>query len=236
MDALWHYIFSMPDLRSRAWLGANFIHVDLVGSHWLLRRGKNLDELWEELDPDLDPDDKIPYWTELWPSSLLLAEFLAARQLEISGQICIDLGCGLGFTALAGQSLGADVVGLDLMPEALEVACSHARLNLAPQPGWLCMDWRQPAVRQGCAWRIWAADVMYEQRFVPALLDFMAYALAADGRVWISEPGRTIFRHFLDEAKIRGWHAKPVLSANVIAVHPQKEKIPAKVWELSRSG
>lgn len=227
-------IFPMPAARVRAWLGDSLLHIDLDGAHWRLRKGKDLEELWNELDPALDPEDRIPYWTELWPASLLLAEFLLGSQSEIAGRVCIDLGCGLGFTALLGSCLGARMLGIDFSLDALSLASSHAALNLAPQPRWLCMDWNSCALRKGMAWRIWAGDIMYEKRFARPLLEFMAHALAPAGRVWIAEPGRAVFRYLLDMAAERGWLARPLLKADVAAVRPQKSPIPASIWEFSR--
>ena len=63
-------------------------------------------------------DERLPYWTELWPSSLVLADWLYQRRESLRGQPCLDLGCGIGLTALVAQWLGANVIGMDYEPEA----------------------------------------------------------------------------------------------------------------------
>ena len=80
-----------------------------AGRQWRLTRAADLEELWDAMtaDPHNFEDERLPYWTELWPSSVALAGWLAARQEEIAGRVCLDLGCGLGLTALVGQWLGA---------------------------------------------------------------------------------------------------------------------------------
>ena len=54
-------------------------------------------------DPQNFEDERLPYWTELWPSSIALCRWLEERRAEIAGRPCLDLGCGLGLTAMVGQ-------------------------------------------------------------------------------------------------------------------------------------
>ena len=224
------------EIRSAvALLASDAIHVQLDNMYWRLCRGRSLEELWEEIDPGRDPDDCIPYWTELWPSSLLLSAFLLANAREFSGKICIDLGCGLGFTALLGQLAGGRVIGMDNMREALQLARRHAPANLAPQPLWLCADWREYPLRSHKAWRIWAADIVYEKRFTKPLLGFMVHALAPRGRVWIAEPGRAIFQQFLETALESGWRARRRAVSPVASLYPQTAQSTVTIWEFSLS-
>lgn len=97
------------------------ISVAAAGRQWRLTRAADLEELWDAMtaDPHNFEDERLPYWTELWPSSVALAGWLAARQEEIAGRACLDLGCGLGLTALVGQWLGARVTAVDYEEAAL---------------------------------------------------------------------------------------------------------------------
>lgn len=85
------------------------ITVTAAGRDWKLKRASDFDSLWDEMVADgrADADEHIPYWTELWPSSIALCSWLSERRDEIAGRSCLDLGCGLGLTALAAASLGA---------------------------------------------------------------------------------------------------------------------------------
>ena len=154
-----------------------------AGRQWRLTRAADLEELWDAMtaDPHNFEDERLPYWTELWPSSVALAGWLAARQEEIAGRVCLDLGCGLGLTALVGQWLGARVTAVDYEEAALHFASRNAALNGVTQPCWALMDWRRPAVRARSMARIWGGDIMYEKRFVAPVLRFLEHALAPDG-------------------------------------------------------
>lgn len=210
------------------------ITVRCAGRVWRLKRAANLEELWDAMTSDAAAfeDERIPYWTELWPSSLVLSEWLALRRGDIAGRACLDLGCGLGLTALVGQWLGARVLAMDYEEAALGFARRNAAINGVAQPLWALMDWRRPALARGAFARIWGGDIMYEKRFVAPVLRLLAHALASDGVAWVAEPGRTVyeaFRHALAQA---GWSGRRVHSATVAS--PDGQGRPTiGIWELT---
>lgn len=211
------------------------IRVSCAGREWILERAANLEELWEAMTqagPDFD-DERIPYWTELWPSSIVLGDWLAQKREAINGKFCLDLGCGLGLTALVGQWLGAQVLALDYEAAALGYARRNAETNQVPQPFWTLMDWRHPALARHSFACIWGGDVMYEKRFVAPVLRLLAHALAPDGFAWIAEPGRSVYDFFRHALSRQGWAAKPVHSASVAS--PDGQGTPRiSIWELTR--
>lgn len=213
------------------------VSVRAAGRDWTLYREADFDSLWNSMASGLsdDEEDHIPYWTELWPSSIALANWLTQKAGEIAGQRCIDLGCGLGLTALAASSLGARVTAIDYEEPALHFARKNAEANGVSQPLWTVMDWRRPAVPAGGAHRIWGGDIMYERRFVGPVLNFLAHALAPDGRVWIAEPGRRVYDAFLSGLSAGGWTGKKVYTEAVEALYAQSVPVTVAVWELRRA-
>ena len=165
-------------------------------------------------DADDFADERLPYWTELWPASVALADWLALRREEIVGRPCLDLGCGLGLTAMVGQGLGARVTAVDYEEEALRFARKNAATNGVPQP-----FWRRPAVAAGCMARVWGGDIMYEKRFVAPVLHFLDRALAPDGAAWVAEPGRTVYEAFLCALHNGGWQGRQVFSRVVEPIY-----------------
>ena len=161
------------------------ITVTAAGRDWKLKRASDFDSLWDEMVADgrADADEHIPYWTELWPSSIALCSWLSERRDEIAGRSCLDLGCGLGLTALAAASLGAHVTAVDYEFDTLHYARVNAAANgISPEPVWLAMDWRHPALREGSMERIWGGDIMYETRFVAPVLSLFSHCLAPGGK------------------------------------------------------
>ena len=181
------------------------LRVRAAGREWTLLRPADLESLWEAMaDEEFQEDERIPYWVEIWPSSLVLANWLGDRREEIAGRLCLDLGCGLGLTAMVAGSLGARVLALDYEKAALEFARLNARANRVPQPCWAVMDWRFPALRPKSFKFIWGGDIMYERRFIGPVLDLLDYALAPGGRAWLAEPGRNVYAEFASALCRRG--------------------------------
>ncbi len=212
------------------------IRTQAAGREWVLRRASDFDSLWDDMVADgrADADDHIPYWTELWPSSLVLSAWLEKNRDSLAGRRCLDLGCGIGLTSLVGQQLGAEVVGIDYEADALHYALINAGLNSVPSPAWVAMDWRRPAVAAGAFDYIWGGDIMYERRFVEPVLGICRHALAEGGRVWVAEPGRTVYEHFLKALPDFGWTGKKVYVEKVDALYAQSCKVEAAIWELAR--
>ena len=49
--------------------------------------------LWESMT-EFTEDERLPYWTELWPSSLVLADWLYQRRESLRGQPCLISDAG----------------------------------------------------------------------------------------------------------------------------------------------
>ena len=72
-------------------------------------------------------EEFLPYWAELWPSGLALAEEVAA--LPLAGRRVLELGCGLGLPSLAAALAGADVLATDWSPDAVALLRENAARN-----------------------------------------------------------------------------------------------------------
>ncbi len=221
------------------------ISVKVCGECFALHRAASLEELWDAMtdveayNQDFD-DERLPYWTELWPSSIALAEWLGENEQRIKNKICLDVGCGLGLTALVGHKLGANVLAFDYEKEALRFAKINTKANeqIYPSkkqgPCWLAMDWRKPAIKPHSIDFLWGGDIMYERKFAHTLMTFIDYALAPEGRAWIAEPCRTVYEHFSAELLRRKWNVKKVHIRKVDAIYAQAVPVTVQVWEIWR--
>ena len=206
------------------------INVRAAGRTWLLERPADLESLWQSMDED-DPkaEEHIPYWVELWPATLALCGWLARQELR--GRRCLDIGCGLGLSALQASSLGAQVVGIDFERDALRFAARNARINAVSSPLWVCMDWNRPGFKPGSFDRIWGGDVFYEQRFFDPLEKLLLHCLAPGGRVWFGDPERSVSSTVWARFIRRGWLVK---NQGREVVPFDQARMTVNVWELSR--
>ena len=183
------------------------LHIDLHGRSFYLNRPGDLESMWEKMvQDDLDPDEGIPYWVELWPASIVLARWILQQEKRIAGTRCLDLGCGLGLCAQAAASCRAWVVGADYVPEALRFAQNSVQGS--PPLAWVGMDWRKPCFQPGAFSYIFGADILYESRFFGPLLSLWAELLAPGGTIWLASPDRQVSRAFWQSLLPQtGWQA-----------------------------
>lgn len=149
------------------------------------------------LDEEAFEDDEfLPYWAELWPSALSLAEALGRRDLH--GARVAELGCGLGLPSVAAALGGARVLATDWSEDALAAARRNARLNGVYVETLRC-SWAEPGALLARAPfdLILASDVLYERRNAGPLLALLPRL----GReVLLADPGRPALPAFLERA------------------------------------
>jgi predicted nicotinamide N-methyase len=171
--------------------------VGIAGRDLALLRPRDTESLLSE--EAFDEDEFLPYWAELWPSSLALARFIGARALK--GRRCVELGCGLGLPSLAAAVAGGRVTATDWAPEATAMTVANANRNGLTVEG-LTVSWTKPeALIARAPWDlVLASDVLYEARNVEALLPLLPRLIDDKGEIWLADPGRTAAAPFLERA------------------------------------
>eukprot|EP01026_Neomeris_dumetosa_P072633 TRINITY_DN74014_c0_g1_i11.p1 TRINITY_DN74014_c0_g1~~TRINITY_DN74014_c0_g1_i11.p1 ORF type:complete len:333 (-),score=37.12 TRINITY_DN74014_c0_g1_i11:23-1021(-) len=75
-------------------------------------------------------NDLDPYWVDLWPSSIAMAQTLFDNPELVRGKRVADFGCGLGLAGIAAAQCGCrEVVFLDREPLALQCALLNSAMN-----------------------------------------------------------------------------------------------------------
>src|SRR3954470_7370702 len=135
-----------------------------------LLRPRDSDELLAE--EAFEQEEFLPYWAELWPSSIALAQTVGARALR--GARTLELGCGLGLASIGAARAGGRVLATDWSAEALRFTSDNADRN-GVQVETMLVDWNSPEaiVARGPWQLVLGSDVLYEQRNVDQLLDLL---------------------------------------------------------------
>jgi ETFB lysine methyltransferase len=177
--------------------------VDLERRDVRILHPANADDLISE--EDFIRDERMPYWADLWPSSLMLAR---AMVNEVGrGARLIELGCGSGLVSVAAAIAGYDVLATDYYDDALLFTQANVARNL---PGQSIrtreVDWRQMPDDLGLFPRVIAADVLYEPTYGDLVANAIATTLMPDGRATVADPGRLSRDNFIAAAKELGLH------------------------------
>jgi len=142
-------------------------------------------------------EEYLPYWAELWPSSLALARAIGGRALK--GARTLELGCGLGLPSIAAALAGGRVLATDWSSEAIRMTETNAERNDAALETLVC-SWTEPEpLLERAPWDlVLASDVLYEARNGEALLALLPQ-LGRD--IWLADPGRKAAERFLAAAR-----------------------------------
>ena len=115
------------------------VHEAIVDGHtYSILKPANPDDLIRE--EDFVKDERLPYWADVWPSSIVLAGKL--HELDGTGQNALELGCGVGLSTLAATSAGFDVLATDYYEDALDVTRANVFRNLGLLARTRLVDWR----------------------------------------------------------------------------------------------
>lgn len=156
------------------------------------------------------PAAPLPYWADIWPSGVVLAGAVTREPDCLRGRRVLELGPGVGLTAVAALRAGAELVVADSAPGALALTALNARAQVGREPRRLRVNWRSPtralATAAGAGFAlVLAADVLYRRVDVPPLLRLVERVVAPGGELWLAHPGRPSAERFVDELARRGW-------------------------------
>lgn len=154
----------------------------------------NSDDLIRE--EDFVKDERLPYWADVWPSSIILAGKLL--ELDGHGKAALELGCGVGLSTLAATSAGYDVLATDYYEDALDVTRANVFRNLGTIARTRLVDWRHLPLDLGTFDLIFASDVLYENEYAKLLPILLRGLLSAEGIALIADPGRVAAPVFVD--------------------------------------
>lgn len=159
-----------------------------------------VDRLVEE---DADLERRNPYFGLVWPSAIVLARELAARD-DLAGKRVLDIGCGPGLLGIVAAHKGAHVTFLDLMPEGVALARKNAARS-GVEGKFLSADIRDENAIRGPFDLLVASDVLYERPLVAALHDSLERLLDDDGVALFSDPTRPTANEFAQTTLQRGY-------------------------------
>ena len=166
---------------------ANFETKELpvtVGSRtFRLRCPRSIEELHDAEGP------AVPYWADLWPSALVLAEELAGRPL--AGVRVVELGCGLGLGAIVAALSGAEALATDHDPDAVAFARDNGRRVLGRRLATMRADFADlpDALLELAPFDlVIAADVLYADGSAAALAGALDRLVRPGGEALVAYP------------------------------------------------
>lgn len=174
-------------------------------------------------------DEFMPYWTDIWPASRMLAKVLHRSEWP-PGLLALEIGCGLGLPGVVALAKGMEVIFSDYDATALRFAADNAKLNGFDRFRTLQMDWRFPPDDLQVP-LILAADLIYELRNIEPLVLLIKKMLLPDGFCLLADPDRlpaSLMREALAEARLV-WTTKMVRAGE-----PGGKRIKGTVYRICK--
>ncbi len=198
-DATPHHLASRFDLTIE--------QVAIAGRTFPILAVRDTNTLLDAIDPaTFAVDERLPFWAELWPSSIALAR-MCLQELPLHGRRVLELGCGLGLAGIAAASAGASVTMTDYEEDALTFARWNFERNGTGSMKPTCvrhLDWRSPG-DPGQFDVVIGSDIIYDRQHAGPLLELLERVLVPDGLAILTDPGREAGRDFLAAAGRRGF-------------------------------
>ena len=187
--------------------------VNVAGHSFEIMKLRDAADLLDEPDfaKRFIEDDIAPYGLELWPAALMLAEHVLLDELG-RGRRAVELGCGLGFVAIAAAARGWRVTATDNELTSLRFAVFNTAINGAEIETFEELDWRHPPRDYRFA-RVFGADVLYQLTDHEPILRCIDALLAADGLALVADPNRGVADRFEELGRAFGFKVETLATS-----------------------
>lgn len=175
--------------------------VETANGEYTIMHPANPDDLISE--EDFDRDERLPYWADIWPSSITLAGSLGRFTGPEGGRL-LELGCGSGLLSSAAARLGFAVTATDYYDDALRFARLNAWRNARHLITTRHVDWRSLPPDLGRFDVVVACDVLYEPKHSALVANVFTETLFPSAVGILADPGRVALEGFLKECARRG--------------------------------
>lgn len=129
-----------------------------------------------------------PVFGVVWPSSLVLAHFLL--DYDTRGKRILEAGCGIALTSLLLNKQHQDITATDYHPAVEFFLQRNTRLNDSRLIPFQRVDWAKDNEGLGRFDMIIGSDLLYEDRHIEQLGDFIEHHANPACEVIITDPGR----------------------------------------------
>jgi predicted nicotinamide N-methyase len=145
----------------------------------------------------INPHDALhefPLWAKIWPSSWVLASYLAEMPPRPDKKF-LEVGAGVGMVSIVATCCGHGMTMTEYNSDALRFARANAMLNGCPQLPMVKLDWSRPGLK-GRFDYIVGSEVTYKNEDVVSLLKLFTTFMNPTGEVLLAGEMRRSSRDF----------------------------------------
>lgn len=154
-------------------------------------------------------DEYLPYWAEFWPAARVMSDRILqwGPAVQTPRPTVLEIGCGLGLVGLIAAQLGYPTTLTDYDEDSVAFAAENARRNNVAMAAARTLDWTVfDATVQ--ADRIIACEVLYEDRHIAPVAQFIRNHLRPGGFAMVCDTGRRPADAFAEALGACGLHVR----------------------------
>lgn len=145
-----------------------------------------------------NPKTPFPYWTQVWPAAMAMAEFLVQRPGHVRHKKVLELAAGLGLPSLVAAQWADHVYCSDYLPEAVAVMKQSVTHNALANVTSLVLDWNYlPADLSADV--LLVSDINYDPSQFATLYTVLQSFLAQGATIVLSTPQRLMAKPFVEQ-------------------------------------
>lgn len=129
-----------------------------------------------------------PIFGLLWPSSIVLADYLL--EFDTDNKRILEVGCGLALSSLLLNNQGNDVTATDHHPEVDRFLKRNTLLNNDPDIPFERVDWADEKDNLGLYDLIIGSDLLYEDEHIELLANFFNNHAQNVSEIILVDPSR----------------------------------------------
>ncbi|WP_221076796.1 class I SAM-dependent methyltransferase [Agarivorans aestuarii] len=129
-----------------------------------------------------------PIFGVVWPSSLVLAHYIA--DYDTGSKRILEVGCGIALSSLLLNKQLADITATDYHPEVETFLNRNTKLNGDKSINYERVDWSDTNDTLGQFDMIIGSDLLYEDEHIEQLANFINEHAKPSSEVIIVDPGR----------------------------------------------
>jgi predicted nicotinamide N-methyase len=138
----------------------------------------------------------FPYWSRIWPSSLVLAQWLNENTHYLTGKKIFEVGAGLGLPSFVAAKFATSVVISDHIPLALEWINFNISRIKETEVSSMLFDWRTTPLPQ--ADTVLMSDIGYHEKDFLHVHRMIRQCLHYGSEVVLTIPARRISAKFME--------------------------------------
>jgi predicted nicotinamide N-methyase len=182
-----------------------------VETHYVMIGGRRFSYfLPKNIEPFINPDfplNDFPLWAKLWPSTMVLADFMAAQPAD-DGKKILEIGAGLGIAGIAASVFGHNVTVSEYNVHALEFAEANACINGCTEMPIVSLDWNHPGKLDQYD-QIIGSEIIFREGDFHSIQKLFNSVLKPDGEVIlvseIRKPVIEFYRKMQNMYELKAW-------------------------------